>query len=445
MMRWTAFLAIALLLITAAWPGAAMAWSTDEPAATVASRGPGAGQEQEGQAQSEEAEGATADAAQSVAAAKDEAAPDKPGPKLYFDEGLWFEFPRLRWRMRIGGELHADVAGFAAPGDLRPLDTRADWRRARIDLRGFIAKRVRYRLRWDAVGNPPHLKDAYLDIHFLRLNTYIRSGRFSAVFGLESGASSNDFFFMEPSLAKVFVPPQETGFLLHSEGVEGNWDVGFAGASNELASCQVCNVSGFLGRFSRGFTLGREDHLVHGGVNWARRWTTDKDITQFRTRPESFLSPFLVDTGLIPSERVDVGVAEVAYQNGPLVLQAEYTGAWLKAPKANDPHFDGYYLMAAVTLTGETRRYSHSDGSFGRPIPDRPVLGGGLGAVEVAVRYSFLDLNDARISGGVIEDFTLGVNWFLRHRQRLNFNVIRADRRGFDDLWIFQARLQWSI
>lgn len=367
--------------------------------------------------------------------------------RFYWDNGLWLEAPRLHLRMRIGGELHLDTAAFAAPEDLESLDSETGWRRARLDVRGFIGERFRYRLRWDAASNAPHLKDAYLDINFLRLNTYVRSGRFSAVFGLENAASSNDYVFMEQALTQVFVPPQETGFLLHSEGREGNWDIGFAGASNEVTSCVLCDVRGVMGRYSHGFTFSEGRRVVHLGVNWASRRTGDGDLTRYRSRPESFLSPYLVDTGLFQADRVDVGLLETALQSGPIILMGEYGGTWTRTVDVADSHFESFYVAGVYTLTGEQRPYSHSSGGFGRPHPAKPFLGGehGIGAIEVAARYSYLDLSDGNVAGGVLRDVTLGVNWYPTRAQRAAFNVIRAERGGLEPLWVFQLRLQWSL
>ena len=57
---------------------------------------------------------------------------------------------------------------------------------------------------------------------------------------------------------------------------------------------------------------------------------------------------------------------------------------------------------------------------------------GGLGAWEVAGRYSTLDLDDDPIEGGEMEVFSLGLNWWLTQSSQLglNYRVVGLDRYG---------------
>lgn len=90
-----------------------------------------------------------------------------------------------------------------------------------------------------------------------------------------------------------------------------------------------------------------------------------------------------------------------------------------------DPSFDGWYVQASWLLTGESKPYNAATGSYGLPKPRNP-LGfdhGGIGAWELAARYSVLDLNDnagiagtptpfGGVRGGEQKIWTAGVNWY---------------------------------
>jgi phosphate-selective porin OprO/OprP len=70
-------------------------------------------------------------------------------------------------------------------------------------------------------------------------------------------------------------------------------------------------------------------------------------------------------------------------------------------------------------LTGESHGYK--DTAFANPVPSRPA-----GAVEVAMRYSTVDLDDDGIEGGTEHDWTLGLNWYISKHFKLQANDVRA-------------------
>lgn len=67
---------------------------------------------------------------------------------------------------------------------------------------------------------------------------------------------------------------------------------------------------------------------------------------------------------------------------------------------------------------------------------------GGLGAWEVAARFSHLDLNDEGIIGGRLNNVTVGLNWYLNPNMRVMWNFVYADRDDVGDASIFQMRAQ---
>ena len=54
----------------------------------------------------------------------------------------------------------------------------------------------------------------------------------------------------------------------------------------------------------------------------------------------------------------------------------------------------------------------------------------GWGAWQVGLRYNYLNLNDKGINGGVLNDITLGLNWFLNPNMKLQFNYSITDRHS---------------
>ena len=73
---------------------------------------------------------------------------------------------------------------------------------------------------------------------------------------------------------------------------------------------------------------------------------------------------------------------------------------------------------------------------------------GGGGAWEVVGRWSYLDLNDANIEGGRLNDLTFGVNWYLTPYMRLMANMVHstvgaAGIQGNESIFITRAAIDW--
>ena len=51
-----------------------------------------------------------------------------------------------------------------------------------------------------------------------------------------------------------------------------------------------------------------------------------------------------------------------------------------------------------------------------------------MGAWQIGVRYNHLDLNDQGINGGILDNWTAGVNWFWNPNIKWQFNYTTTDR-----------------
>ena len=348
-------------------------------------------------------------------------------------------------RLKIGVQAQNDTAGFVSDGT-QPVELEGgvEWRRARLYALGTIRKRWNYEFRWDFAGGQVKLIDAWLQLRFnlFGRGVALRGGWFRPTFGLANDEGSNDILFMEQGFTSTFVPPRESGVRLHSESQRHSWDFSLLSGADGF-ECTLCDVLGIAGRYSTGFDFGRKDRLLHVGVNASMRWTDDQAV-DYKERPESHIAPFFVDTGPIPSERVDTGLLEGAFLQGPFSLQGEYVVAGVKQPDAPKPVFYAFYVSGSYALTGEMRQYRKDLGTIRRIRPKRELRdgSGGLGAFEIALRFSRIDLNDQDITGGTLNDLSFAFNWYPTYPTRVSFNVIRAKREAWEPVWIFQARLQ---
>ena len=237
-------------------------------------------------------------------------------------------------------------------------------------------------------------------------------------------------------------------------GVLRGLGVGFAG-NREKSSYHAAIHSGDLNsgdlgsplRYSARFThafVRKQGAIVHAGLSGMRQYIDDDGIARFVGNPvfrTPGTTPVVVDTGDIPfSDYYDTVSFEFAGLKGPVSVQGEYIRTRLERTTMPDAQFDGYYILASYFPWGGSRGYFIDKGVFGRPNfdPDR-------GAWEFAARYDRLDLNDGLITGGVQENWTLGVN-FYRSFYRLSANYVDTTAtggvNGNEDINAFTIMLQ---
>jgi phosphate-selective porin OprO/OprP len=191
-----------------------------------------------------------------------------------------------------------------------------------------------------------------------------------------------------------------------------------------------------------------DDMLIHLGVGLEARDLDSGSGFRLRTRPEAALAASrLLDTGTLANvDQFTTLNLEGAWRDGPFSLQGQYLHMFTdRAAAIPDAEFKGWYAQASWIVTGEQRDYSKSSGVFTTVEPEED-----FGAVEVAVRYSTLDLEDETVNGGEETNVTLGINWYVTDYMRLMANFIHAEldpnRSGTDeDVQIGQARLQLNM
>jgi phosphate-selective porin OprO/OprP len=148
--------------------------------------------------------------------------------------------------------------------------------------------------------------------------------------------------------------------------------------------------------------------------------------------PEFIEAPVFVETPLLDTDSLQQLQAEASYRTGPWFFHSEYLGSSLEGTAFGNLDFKGYQLTGAWTLTGEVRPYHHRTGSFDRLPVAKGVDLGGWGTLELATRFSHLDLSDGGLDGGEMDIWSLGFNWWLTSNASLgvNYRYIELDRFG---------------
>ena len=321
---------------------------------------------------------------------------------------------------------------------------------------------------------------------------------------LEEATSSNDLMFMERSTAQVIATTFGGGDFRSAIDVRSNNDrywlgayltgpnagsLHTAGASCNtgtvavtpgtpcFTSAQMTGAGPQLSFLARGaYQLVQEkDATFHIGFNYANLFGPStganlqaislSDRPELRVDPTSFLA-----TGNIPASGGQVFGAEVAGTYKNFFAQGEYyhytidTRAAVPTLPGNlqggvpgpTLNFDGGYLQASYSIGG-TRHYDPTRGAYTGVIPESPLMpgGSGWGALELATRYTIINLNSPFLTtatlgpgysapgvftggttsygGGKETTYGVGLNWYpnLNMKFMLDYEHVVVDNPQF--------------
>ncbi len=384
-------------------------------------------------------------------AALAERKPDAPiAFRAYWKDGVLLETPDEAFRIKIGGRFQNDWMVATEDEDIKGaagrIENGTEFRRARLYLEGLLYQRIEFKAEYDFAGGETAFKDVYVGALDLPVVGDLRVGHFKEPFSLEELTSSKYITFMERGLPNAFAPSRNTGFMVHdhAENERLTWAAGVFRESDEFGNGRGDGGFSFTGRLTAlpwYAEAGR--YLVHLGLAYSFR-NPDDDETRWSARPEAHLAPRLADTGTLSADSAQLLGLEAAIVYGAASIQGEYVYA--KGDTAGaDPDLGGFYVYASYFLTGENRAYKTTQAAFDRVRPNRNFAYGerrGAGAWEVAARYSHLDLNDAGLEGGRLDDFTAGLNWYLNPNVRLSANYVFADRDEVGEAHIGEMRVE---
>jgi hypothetical protein len=346
----------------------------------------------------------------------------------------------------------------AYKGDGAPADTFV-LRRARFGFQGNYGSHFDFALLTDAASTSGSVvRDVYLNVR-LRPELQFQAGQFKVPFAQETGTGATNLDFVErgfqamlyPSAASAFRSP---GIALHGDidgGVVQYWVGGFNGKGYAIVN--TTNQPEVIGRL-------RFYPLRKAANDWLKGFAFGGSIDRARSRGLSGDQSF---NGTIPDQAYDFFPqfaingpiqrynGEFTYVGGPFALRGEFDQLNMSRNNVGSEQAGGlgflslpsiiakaWNVSTTYLISGEKRpengtpRVKHP--TFG---PDTPGgKGRGLGAWEVAFRYTGIHANEPGMSflnyytPGFVptfnystDEFTAGLNWYPNYWVRYQFNV----------------------
>ena len=307
---------------------------------------------------------------------------------------------------------------------------------------GKVYGNIKYKLQLDFAGGGVSFKDVYMEAALPYVGN-LKVGHFKEPFRLEALTSSKYMTFMERGLPIAFSPERNVGFMLHDSFMDDKLSIQ-AGLFREASSGNDKKIDDVRNMTARLTFLPINDgqKLLHLGAAFSSRTTSDSTYS-VSTRPENHLGTKLLDMDLDNVNGMNLMGAEIAFVMGSFSVQGEYVMNSVEAME--DYSFSGYYGQVSYFLTGEKRKYKNSLAGFDRVKPINNMKEGeGWGALELAARYSSMDLSEAH--EGVLNDITIGLNWYLNPCTRVMFNYVMGtleEDHGEETIEnTFQCRMQ---
>jgi len=377
---------------------------------------------------------------QAMTAKLEEPDQKKVSLNAYWNNGMRLESENNAFKIKFGGRILNDWGAINAGRDLENAfdgqileGTGTAMRHARFYMAGTIYDQFTFKADYDFAGTDVDFKDVWIGLKNIPRAGEVWIGHQKEPFSLEGMNSLPNVTFMERGLPAVFGPGRNTGIKASNSIFDGllGWGVGCykdVCTSDGFDDHSDYNVTGRLTGIP--FITDDASSLLHLGMAYSHKFCNEDGSVKYRSRPESNLSDiYTVDTGSITGVTgVDLLGPEIAFVYGPLCLQSEYVHTFLNRTSFDNLDFFSYYAFCSFFLTGEHRIYKTDEagGEFGRVIPNRSFAfnSSGWGAWQMALRYSFIDLNDKDIRGGREENFTFGVNWFLNPNLRMTLNYV---------------------
>lgn len=355
------------------------------------------------------------------------------------------------------------------------VNSALDFPRARVAAVGNLSENIAYNLEFDFAASQPRFIDNWVTFGQVPGVGNIRIGRFRQPFGMTELTSIRDLPFLERPTPFALSPFRQTGIMAFD--AVANDRVTYAVSGYRYNTDPFGNVSGDAGGYGLATRLTTipwmmsDNHLIHLGVGYSLNDPAEPNQVRFQSTPEIIAGdvtgsiftassnsiPSFVDTGLLTVGQNHHYNIEAAYVHNNFALQGEARALMVDQVGSGSQTLPAFYTQARYVLTGEKIPYDKNEAVFTRIKPRCGIDKGGMGAWELAFRWSFIDLGGTKgvasndptgmlAPGRKLNNLTLGLNWYLIDNAKIQFNYIHSildDRTfGVTNTDIFALRCQ---
>ncbi len=328
-------------------------------------------------------------------------------------------------------------------------DNEVDIRRARLAVSSDPQKKLSYRLQYDFAGSVNVVTDAF--VSYKNNNNELRIGHFKPSFSLEKIISVANITFIDRSVITASTPARLMGFQGSKFGE--NWQAALGIFGEGFGSKNKSDESNYsISARATYAPINNCKALLHVGISssYYDRNKDTKVLDANNVRANPIDEEYYIDFELAAK------LNSVYFQGEYILNHVNYDndakGSGDSSTTGLKADYYGYYLQASWFLTGDEKEYRVRSGDFGAVKIKNSFGKNGLGAFELAARFSKLDRNDnydgRNITLGKTYESTLALNWYPNENLRvmINYQKVAVDFISYERKYdIFGIRTQLSF
>lgn len=368
-----------------------------------------------------------------------------------YKNGIVLEDGSGDWKTSLNGRIQADYRSFSPN---QAVANTFSIRRARLGATVDILKDFSMKVEGEYSAASTTMTYGYID--YKRWNgAKLRIGQFKPFYGLERATSTNLTDFQERSMADAMLGSMyDRGVTIFGEPVKGlNYSLTYingAGTADEGSATSTTNATPastnnngkdysarLTGNIAEWASI--KDSVIHvGGFYGQGGQATGELVNPVLTEGRGTKFFMASEAFNRPVDRKREGI-EAAFSYGPLKLQSEYIRVSYDGIGVPNRGMSSRYADVTWMVTGESYADDYRDSAFWRIKPrNNFAFGGGLGALELGLRYSNFDASDFKTTNAVgtgklaagmankANAWTAGVKWILNPNTRAILNYVNT-------------------
>lgn len=337
----------------------------------------------------------------------------------------------------------------------RDLSSGTNFRRAQFGLDGTVFSNWAYSFIYDFGGSNGAEQQGRVSAAYIQYSGFkplqFRIGAFAPYIGLEDSTAASDVLFPERSSASELSRNNTGGdgrSAVQVAAIGEDYLVSLSYSGSSATSAAVFDEQQSINARLAYLLYSDQDTKLVGSLTGVYEFDAPDSTASIpgattitlADRPELRLDGTQLISAAIDADSLFIGGGEAGLVWKNLYAQ----GGWFsynvkrRASPLADPDFSAWYLQAAWLLTGESRVYDPSRAAFRNPKPASPFDFGeenGIGAWELAARYSVTDLNfnagllpaAGGVRGGEQKIVTAGLHWYPNTAIKLGFDYYHVE------------------